>query len=276
MILHIPHAHAVIPPKYRQQFLLDDTAMSEELRLLTDWYTHELFQFEKANVIDFPFSRFFVDVERFENDLHEPMAMHGMGRFYTRTIDGQPLRQLSAQDKQILDFFYQAHHQRLWLSVIGRIKTKNKALIVDCHSFPDNPMPCELDRVTERPDICLGYDEYHFDETRITELKTYFESKGYSVKINEPFAGSIVPAAMYLQLDKIQSVMIEVNRKLYMNEQTLQKTTRFKTLKTEIHDALKALHYGYPPMWGNPGSGMVYSETKIRAYRNKEKTHVKG
>lgn len=246
MILHIPHAHPIIPDKYKNQYLIDEATLEKELRQLTDWYTHELFQYVRANVIDFPFSRYFVDVERFANDLNEPMAQKGMGRFYTKTIDGKPLRKLTPKDKKTLEYFYNDHHERLRASVVGRIKTQNKALIVDCHSFPDKPLNCNLVQDSNRPDICLGYDEYHFSEKRINEIKRYFEVLGYRVEINTPFAGSIVPADMYCQLDKVQSVMIEVNRKLYMDEVTLEKNDHFITLKNQISVLLHILFRDLP------------------------------
>jgi N-formylglutamate amidohydrolase len=53
-------------------------------------------------------------------------------------------------------------------------------------------------------------------------LERNFKEIGYSVKINTPFSGSIVPLGFYKKEKKVISVMIEVNRKLYMNEETFK------------------------------------------------------
>jgi N-formylglutamate amidohydrolase len=43
---------------------------------------------------------------------------------------------------------------------------------------------------------------------------------GYSVTVEAPFAGALVPLASYRTDRRIWSVMIEVNRRLYMDEQS--------------------------------------------------------
>lgn len=42
-----------------------------------------------------------------------------------------------------------------------------------------------------------------------------FKSLGYTVKINDPFAGSLVPMTHYGSNPNVLSLMIEVNRDIY-------------------------------------------------------------
>ncbi len=83
VVLHIPHASLVVPDPVRKQFLVPDEVLERELLRLTDRYTDDLFQFdgEAASVIAAA-SRLVVDVERFEDDAHEPMSKRGMGAIY--------------------------------------------------------------------------------------------------------------------------------------------------------------------------------------------------
>ena len=53
------------------------------------------------------------------------------------------------------------------------------------------------------------------EEIKVGDFIT-FKSTGYTVKVNEPFAGSIVPLK-YLNDNRVQSVMIELNRRIYDN-----------------------------------------------------------
>jgi N-formylglutamate amidohydrolase len=88
-------------------------------------------------------------------------------------------------------------------------------------------------------DICIGYndDETCPNKVIVGNIAQYFKSKGYKVGINEPFSNSktfSVPVAYH-------SVMIEVNKRLYMNEQTLEKNEGFERLKKDIHSLYEDL-----------------------------------
>ncbi len=63
MILHIPHASILIPENLRNQILLTDKELAQELMLMTDWFVDEIFEFPGASVVRFPVSRLLVDVE---------------------------------------------------------------------------------------------------------------------------------------------------------------------------------------------------------------------
>ena len=80
MILHLPHASTLIPKDLRQDFLLSDQELLEELNRITDHTTDAIFPgaFPKANAIVFPVSRLVVDPERFSDDSQEPMSQVGM------------------------------------------------------------------------------------------------------------------------------------------------------------------------------------------------------
>jgi len=79
-VVHIPHASRLVPAECRSAILLDDLSLAEELRLMTDAYTDELFALDGSAPIRFPISRLVVDPERFTDDAHEPMAARGLIR----------------------------------------------------------------------------------------------------------------------------------------------------------------------------------------------------
>ena len=94
MILHLPHASTFIPEDLRDDFLLSDEDLQEELNWITDHATDVIFQqaFPEAKVIVFPVSRLVIDPERFSEHSPEPMSQEGMGATYTRGSLRQPLR----------------------------------------------------------------------------------------------------------------------------------------------------------------------------------------
>jgi len=159
MILHIPHASDIIPQNFRDQIVLSDSDLAAELTLITYAFTDELFFLPGGTVLLFPISRLLVDVERFPDDAEEPMSKVGMGVIYTLTADGKKLKRtlLQPQETRILvSQYYETHHQALLTEVERELEKFGKALIMDCHSFPSCPLPCDSDQTIPRPQFCIG------------------------------------------------------------------------------------------------------------------------
>lgn len=226
MILHVPHASRLIPGHLRGMFVLSDSELERELLLMTDAYTDELFRLPGATVVRAAVSRLVVDVERFEDDEMEPMSKVGMGKVTARTSSGLPLkRPLRGREIQsLVDAYYRPHHLALESAVEDELRREGRALIVDCHSFPSRPLPCDQDQREPRPDACIGTDEYHTPEAMCRFLVEKLERQGLTVKINQPYSGTIVPMKHYSREPRVRSVMIELNRALYMDEATGEKT----------------------------------------------------
>ena len=235
MILHIPHASTDTLGK---PFLCD---RETELSRMTDWYTDELFDHPKALRVVFPISRLICDVERFEDDALELMSQKGMGVCYTQNAYGEKLREIHDREREaIVADYYRPHHQRLEEAVRMELQQKAKALIVDCHSFPDGPLPCNIDQTVPRPDICIGTDAFHTPQKITDMLVEHFNECGCSVAINRPFAGTIVPMKYYQKESRVHSVMIEVNRRLYRGDDN-EKSSSFEKVKKHLQRALKLL-----------------------------------
>jgi N-formylglutamate deformylase len=209
IILHIPHASTVLPNKVA--FLLGAENLAYEVDAMTDHHTDQLFDLSGARRCVFPVSRLVVDPERFIEDSMESV---GMGVVYTHTAAGEALRAISEIDRlALINSYYHPHHTALTRMADECLEKHNQCLIIDCHSFPAQPLPYEND--LNRPDICIGTDSYHTSAELKGCLLEAFEAAGYVVAIDSPFSGSIVPLKHY-QLDRrVSSVMIEVNRSLY-------------------------------------------------------------
>jgi len=210
VIYHIPHASMYIPSEYREDFLVDPW---QELLCMTDHDTADLFDLPGKR-LGVGFSRLVCDVERFRDDTQEPMAQLGMGVVYEKNHDGQPLRKLSAQRaEEIRRTLYDPHHETLTRLVDETLEEHDRCTIVDCRSFSAVPLPYESDDA--RPDFCIGTDPFHTPMGLAFVLEKEFFSRGYSVRENSPYSGTIVPTKYYRKDNRVRSVMIEVNRGLY-------------------------------------------------------------
>jgi len=110
------------------------------------------------------------------------------------------------------------------------------AIIVDCHSYPNEPLSWESPEspvpepnasssnnnksaAAPRLDICIGTDPFHTPAELVKKLTTFFTDKGFSVGINTPFAGTLIPTKYYQKDKRVTGFMIEINRSLFMDEQ---------------------------------------------------------
>ncbi len=233
LILHIPHSSTSLPKTFQVE---KDLSLEKEFQRMTDWFTDELFDRDGAQKLIFPYSRLYCDAERFREDDKEEMAKKGMGVCYTTSSFGSKLRRVSDEEKEFIkSTLYDAHHNKLEAFVEEGLRKNNMALIVDCHSFSNVVLPHE--ESDARPDICIGYDSFHTPAELRTNVEMVFTEAGLKVAYNEPFAGTIVPLKYYHKDKRVKSIMIEVNRKLYLDE-NFNKSENFDAIKLLIEEAL--------------------------------------
>ena len=225
MILHIPHSSV------DTNFI---TVENEQvnINLLTDLYTDELFDFNTAVKVIFPYNRMVVDVERFKNDA---MEKYGKGYIYKTDYFNNLIK------REIVNFelIYDNYHRIFNNTINEYLSLFPIAFIVDCHSFPNIPFPWEND-VSERPDICIGTTDSHTPLEIIDPLVKYFNSYNLTVNINNPYNGTIIPSDFINRADEVHSIMIEVNRKLYLDNK-YHKNSLFNDIKKMINGALKII-----------------------------------
>jgi N-formylglutamate amidohydrolase len=238
VVLHVPHDSTHIPDEVRSQFVVGDSELHLEITRMTDHLTKDLFgHMVKADrVVYSPVSRLVVDVERFEDDAQEAMSIRGMGAIYSKTSDGHSLRRdLATKEREyLLETYYRPHHARLEDIVNACLRKYQRALIIDAHSFPSVALPYEVDQSSIRADFCIGTDAFHTAPELRKAFVEAFSTHGYSVAVDTPFSGSMVPASKYLVDARVQSIMVEVNRRLYLDEDLGVANSDFVRIKSHI------------------------------------------
>ena len=241
VLLHIPHSSTSFPSESIHSF----ADLDEDEKLLIDYYTAELFvpHEQEKNICPaiFPYCRLYCDVERLVND---PLEDKGLGISYHRTVDSDylPFEDRSFSRLNEAFKYYADFHADVSKRIV-EMTSMNKILLIDCHSF--SALPNLLNLTPPDIDICIGYND---DETRpytktIDNIVQFFKSLGYKVGINEPFSNSkTFPVPV-----EYHSVMIEVNKRLYMNERTLDKIDSFYKLKRDIQSLYNLLLYSQKP-----------------------------
>ena len=219
LVLNIPHA-SVAGLGYAKWD--DEVGLIREVRKWTDWYTDLIFipkDRPAVKSITADYSRFVVDVERLEDD---PLNSTGQGIVYTqfngikRTIDEEERLGMMA--------YYYAYIKQL------KGMLNEHSLLVDCHSFPSDM--CDVD-------VCIGVNN---DWSRPTDfvidlVTEVFKQSGYSVMVNHPYSNAIAPQTDFVY----NSIMIEINKRIYMNEQTLElldSASKVRAVLDTLHELL--------------------------------------
>ena len=212
IVLNIPHA-SISGLGFTQWEQKDK--MLPVVRKWTDWYTDLIFIPEKRDRIKSivaDYSRFVVDVERLPDD---PLNKSGQGIIYT-DFEGFH-REVDEGERAILMGYYYDYIKKL------KNMLSDHSLLIDCHSFPS-----DLDDV----DICIGYND---DWSRPTDfiiglVAEAFKRLGLKVEFNTPYSNAIAPKTSYTY----NSIMIEINKKVYLNERTLELNSFAPKLKEQL------------------------------------------
>ena len=244
MILHLPHAATAVPDP--AGYLVDEETLQAEITLLTDHRTDDLFAHPSALPIRADFSRVFCDVERFADDDQEEMAAVGMGVLYERLDSGEPLRHVTPDLREaVLRKHYRPHHARLTAAVDAELQATGRALIVDGHSFASTPFRRDKSKRLPRPDFNLGTDAFHTPAYLVEASEAFFAERGYSLGIDWPYDGALVPLKHFRKTRSVAAVMLEVNRALYLEEPGPQKSARYDETAAVVRDYLTAIREAF-------------------------------
>lgn len=220
MILHIPHSSTFIPASYPK---LDPRSVDQ----YTDHATDRLFECSGAERFVFPYSRFYVDVERF---LHDPLEEEGHGWFYTHDYHGNHYRDVPGEDELA---HFNEWHANLRAQVEAQLANRRRVVVVDCHSFG----AWQVDGVADAarlPDICIGANDDGSTPAGLVERVTRaLEDLGYRTAIDYPYAGSM----KFSDAPGFETVMIEVNKRLYLG----LSEDRFERIRAHISQVLGEL-----------------------------------
>lgn len=213
-IYHIPHSSTYIPREYLSEYNISESELLKYSTILSDINTDKFVDNSQTKII-FPYSRLFCDVERFDDD-REIMNNIGMGVLYNVNHNLEVIRENPSLD--IMKHYYD-HHNKL-NEIVGEYINEG-VLFLDIHSYAKDPLPYEINKEGNRPEICLGVNE-NIDNELLNRVISIVEEFGYDYAINTPFSGCLIPSN-YINDDRVQGIMIEVRKDVYSTEEGLAK-----------------------------------------------------
>lgn len=214
VVCNIPHSNTIIPKWAQGDIIITQEELCSLIDFMTDKDIDKIWGFvPDKNKEVATLSRLILDIERFRNDKDENMATKGMGLYYTHTPAGKQFRVKSTESYNKCLSLYDNYHRSLEEKVKKCLVKHGKCVILDCHSFHDEMNYTDYE-TKDFPDVCIGINGKMSAEDQL--VIDIFMSNGYSIKVNEPFAGSLVPLR-YLNDEHVISIIIELNRRIYDN-----------------------------------------------------------
>jgi N-formylglutamate amidohydrolase len=141
-----------------------------------------------------------------------------------------------------IDTYYRPYHAALTELVEQTKRRFGYAVLIDCHSMPSVGGPMDRDPGARRVDFVLG-DAYgaacHPALTLAAEAK--LRSFGYAVHRNMPYAGGYTTRHYGDPARRQHALQIEINRTLYMDEDTYARRATFAAVKAHLSELVAHL-----------------------------------
>jgi N-formylglutamate deformylase len=198
------------------------------------------------------FARTYIDPNRDADDLDPelleedwPVAIspgrhgaRGLGLIFRLTGTGQAIYERRLPPAEVdhrIAGYWKPYHDCLEQAIDGAHRDHGVAWHVNWHSMQPVGSGLAPDPGETRPDFVLG-DLY--GSSCAAEFTSFvamtLEALGYSVAINRPFSGAHIVERYGRPAEGRHSLQIEINRRLYMDVATLERTCGFEALRSAL------------------------------------------
>jgi N-formylglutamate amidohydrolase len=263
LVFNSPHSGRIYPSTFLAASRLDSFA----LRRSEDAYVEELFAFVTAlgaPLLHAHFPRAYLDVNREPYELDPILFRDGLPHYANtqsvRVVGGlgtiarivsesdeiyrEPLTVGAALER--INRLYTPYHDTIRDLLLEAQNAFGLAVLIDCHSMPSSPI---ADQGGGRPDFVLGDRFGTSCSGELTRLAAAeLKALGYVVALNKPYAGGYI-TEHYGRPPKGQHVLqIEINRALYMDETSFEKSAGFERLRGDLEAMVNILIAGVPSL----------------------------
>ncbi len=166
---------------------------------------------------------------------HNPRVASGLGVIPRVVANGRAIYngKLTMDEARLrIDTYWRPYHQCLKSLLAESHETFGQAILVDCHSMPHEAVALAGGARSSRPEVVLG-DRFGASASGVIvdQVESAFVSAGLNVARNTPFAGAYVTQTYGRPARQQHAIQIEIDRSLYMDEETIQPNGNFQALR---------------------------------------------
>ena len=231
VLVEVPHSGLHVPPEVEGELDATPAAILRD----SDIYVDKLYERAPehgATLLVARVSRYVVDLNRGPDEVdsaavpRHPKARHipARGVVWRARTDGTPLLRAPLTAEQFtrrIQHFYEPYHQTL-REVAARLhEAHGHVAILAAHSMPSTGRRVFGGKQVRRADVVPGTRGRSTADGRIIDLiDAHFRDAGLSVKHDHPYRGGWTTASYGAPKRGQHAVQIELNRALYVDEQT--------------------------------------------------------
>ena len=240
----------------------DHIVTERDLMTSVDAFVDELFGHTPAvggTLIAALFPRAYIDPNRAEDDLDAALiegewpfplnpgekTAYGMGVVRRFILKGRPLygrRLLPEEVLHRLETYHRPYHAAVAAALEATQTTFGEVFHVNAHSMKPVGNAMNVDAGEPRPDMVLSDREGETCDPEFIETAAeLFRDRGYRVAINHPYKGAELVARHSDPARGRHSVQIELNRALYLDPDSFERSLGFADLKRDLDAILEAL-----------------------------------
>jgi N-formylglutamate amidohydrolase len=248
-VFNSPHSGRHYPDRFLRMSRLD----ANTIRRSEDYFVDELFSGAVslgAPMLLAHFPRAYLDVNREPYELDPRMfgdrlppfancrsirVAGGLGtvpRVVSEGLEIYHKRIPVAEANARITGIYKPYHQTLRELLAETYRHFGFAVLIDCHSMPAS---VRFGQEGIRPDFIIG-DRFGTSASRhLSEAAAdVLTEMGYLVTANKPYAGGFITEHYGRPLKGLHALQVEVNRGLYVDEQTLARRPSFRQVQNDI------------------------------------------
>jgi N-formylglutamate deformylase len=167
-----------------------------------------------------------------------PRTLEGLGLIKTKARYGEPFQERKltvAEIEHRLALYYRPYHAEL-KRVVDTLYARFGVLRqISCHCMSAVGAPTHPDAGKLRADFCVSDLKGKTASKEAMELVVEtLRSYGYSVSINEPYVGNELIGRHGNPARGIDSIQVEINKKLFMDTKTFGKTAGFDKVQADL------------------------------------------
>ncbi len=236
IVVDVPHAGEWIPEEIAEEMVVGDRLLRRDLDLYVDRFWADAPR-EGAPLVASNVSRYVIDLNRAADDvspeaveggekIYEPGYYQERGVVWRETTGGtavmdEPLTPEAFERR--LEAIYRPYHRALTDEIERTRREFGHCILVDGHSMPSTGRQGHSDPGRRRADIVPGdVDGASCARTVRWTVEQHYRDHGYSVRSNDPYQGGWITRHYGEPARDVHAIQIEVNRDLYMDEETFE------------------------------------------------------